>query len=430
MNRQKIALKQTNLRHRFLIFGLLIYCIYLPFNIAGDGAVRFLYVLQSIDQGKLLQNMVYPLVGPMFSLPLYLPGIIFNSQELIISLVFRYNLFLFAAAITFLYKHLKPYLDINTLHIFLVILSFGSFIPRYLANYYGEVFTAVFVAVGVVLLATTHKPKYWPFIMLGVLNQPATFLGFFLLNIVWCFNHKKYHYLLLIPIQAALIVTESWYRLGQNPFNINFGYSGVTSLSNIMPFSGTTGFSYPLVYGLLGNLFSFGKGLIFFAPGLLLHPPKKTPTSVQKTIQYWQIFLLGAILVYSKWSAWSGGYTWGPRFLILAAFPSSLLLALNLSHPSTFKKALIIASLTIFSFWVSFAGLSYRLDPVCEDNRYQHDYLCWFTPEFSPIFQPLTKPQPLSSRDQVLGILILSATISVFLPSLNNIRTKKITRIP
>ena len=38
----------------------------------------------------------------------------------------------------------------------------------------------------------------------------------------------------------------------------------------VMPFSGRPGFSYPAFFGILGIVFSLGKGLLFFAPGLFL----------------------------------------------------------------------------------------------------------------------------------------------------------------
>jgi hypothetical protein len=43
-----------------------------------------------------------------------------------------------------------------------------------------------------------------------------------------------------------------------------------------MPYTGRPGFSYPFLFGVLGILFSFGRGLAFFAPALwLLLLPRK-----------------------------------------------------------------------------------------------------------------------------------------------------------
>ncbi len=71
-----------------------------------------------------------------------------------------------------------------------------------------------------------------------------------------------------------------------------------------MPYSGLPGFSYPLVFGLLSILFSFGKGLVFFAPGLLLRwkIASGEAFSIQKItlIDLCLVFLLGLILTYAR----------------------------------------------------------------------------------------------------------------------------------
>src|SRR2546430_10361340 len=41
----------------------------------------------------------------------------------------------------------------------------------------------------------------------------------------------------------------------------------------------------------------------------------------------------GIVLVYGTWWAWYGGFTWGPRFLIFASLPASLLLAAQIRRP-------------------------------------------------------------------------------------------------
>ena len=40
-----------------------------------------------------------------------------------------------------------------------------------------------------------------------------------------------------------------------------------------LPYSGQPGFSYPFFFGVLSVLFAFGRGLVFFAPGLFARYP-------------------------------------------------------------------------------------------------------------------------------------------------------------
>ena len=48
------------------------------------------------------------------------------------------------------------------------------------------------------------------------------------------------------------------------------GYENNHGYQTLLPYSGLPGFSYPPFYGVLSMLLSFGKGLLFFAPGLVL----------------------------------------------------------------------------------------------------------------------------------------------------------------
>ena len=99
-----------------------------------------------------------------------------------------------------------------------------------------------------------------------------------------------------------------------------------------MPYSGKPGFSYPFLLGVASILFSFGRGLVFFAPGLLLWFGARTRQLApgRRVVILLLLFVAGLVLVYAKWWAWYGGLTWGPRYFIVAAVPASLFLAIRL----------------------------------------------------------------------------------------------------
>src|SRR5260370_34944477 len=109
----------------------------------------------------------------------------------------------------------------------------------------------------------------------------------------------------------------------------NTGYSGDHGAKNIIPYSGLPVFSYPFFFGLLSILFSFGDGLLFFIPGLLL-PIRKTlaqwpqhqKINLYQVYTLWICFVLGLILVYSRWWDWRGAGFWGPRSFLFASIPA------------------------------------------------------------------------------------------------------------
>jgi len=79
-------------------------------------------------------------------------------------------------------------------------------------------------------------------------------------------------------------------------------------------------FDTPLVTGLFGLLLSPGKGLVLFAPAVCtalfgwraVH--RRTPTTSIAVLA----FFSGSLLLYARYSAWEGGYCFGPRYLLPA----------------------------------------------------------------------------------------------------------------
>ena len=71
---------------------------------------------------------------------------------------------------------------------------------------------------------------------------------------------------------ASLVLLENAVQHG-NP--LEGGYANDAGRRTALPYSGLPGFSYPLFFGVLSVLFSFGRGLVFFAPGLFArYPPQ------------------------------------------------------------------------------------------------------------------------------------------------------------
>ena len=184
---------------------------------------------------------------------------------------------------------------------------------------------------------------------------------------------------------------ENWVRRG-GP--LVTGYEGNRGVPTIMPYSGLPGFSYPFLLGLGSILFSFGRGLLFFTPGLALWLDGRTRRLVpgRRLATMMLLFTAGLVLVYSKWWAWYGGIAWGPRFFAFAALPASVFLAARIQRAGESARAdALTLGVLALSAWVAVTGAVADLDALafCSANDYQQEQLCWFTPDYSSLWQPV-----------------------------------------
>jgi hypothetical protein len=170
-----------------------------------------------------------------------------------------------------------------------------------------------------------------------------------------------------------------------------------------------------MFFGVLSILFSFGKGLLFFAPGLLLPIRRDEPAVSRELREVWAYalwFVAGMILVYAKWWSWYGGWAWGPRFFLLASVPASLAIAVTLQQTRRLRTPVLIALIGIvtLSVWVGVNGAVFDKSNLraCTDNAWALEFLCWYTPEFSVLWHPFIERSPISF-DQ--GVFIGYGTI-------------------
>ncbi len=367
----------------------------LPYNITGDGASRFAELDALLRRGVLSPNS-YSLIGPLFSTPLYLLGAALGYAK---GGVVFYNLILFILGMIALRLLLRRHLEPGTLRRFLLLLTAGSMFPAALASYYGETFTAILVGVGLAAaLLNSRRPGRgagWAAVALGVANTPATLLalGLALLERVWA--TKRLRYIMVGVGAVALIVGESLVRRGTAIATV---YLSNTGPKTIMPFSGQPGFSYPFLFGLLAILLSFGKGLVFYTPGLflpvrsLLRPLGERGIALWRLHASWLLFVAGLILIYSLWWGWNGDWFWGPRFFLFASIPASFALAFRASRPSSrlWVNALVLGALAL-SIWVGIDSAVFGLADlqICQVNNGQNLAYCQYTLEFSALWRPL-----------------------------------------
>ncbi len=383
--------------------------------VVGDGKVRFEALSALLENGQ-LDDSKYSMIGPVFSSVLYMLGMVFKSPEWWCA---RYNFVLLALGIGLILGLYRTRENEAILRKFFLILILGSNFPYHQVHYYGEVFTAVFVAIGIMAICHDRRVLGWILIILGVANTPASIVGLILVSIVLTLQDRQLRNLILPLAAVGLILMENTVRHGSP---MATGYTQEYGFKTVMPYSGLPGFSYPFLFGLISILFSFGKGLIWYFPGLLLGVRKEMKTvgaPFFRSYQLWIWFLIGLVLIYATWWAWYGGAYWGPRFFLIASFPASMALAVFLSSDRPRPIVVLLVSVfVLWSFWVGLSGLIFhhRHLLICFENNCALEMLTWYVPEFSPLFRPFIVADPLKPRELIILVYGFSVAFYLVVP--------------
>lgn len=96
------------------------------------------------------------------------------------------------------------------------------------------------------------------------------------------------------------------------------------------PLAGGEAFTTPLLTGLVGLLFSPGKGLLFYVPlsGLVIVSYVVGWSQMKRPVFGMALAaVVITLLFYGRWYDWFGGKAWGPRFLV-TVMPALVLLCL------------------------------------------------------------------------------------------------------
>jgi hypothetical protein len=374
-----------------------------PLWVGNDGLDRY-RILDAFLRYGVLEGGKYSLYGPLAASPLWFLG---NAAGNSLPTVWLFNRLIFLTGLAGLWPALSTRLSTTVLLRFAVLLLFASMFPWHVTGFYAEVFHTVCVGFGLALLVLYSGPRAWlggGLAVWGTANVPATVVGLGLAAAGLCWHGRCLRYLSLPIAAGLLIVVENWVRRGSP---LAGGYEGDAGHHTVLPFSGRSGFSYPLFFGLLSILFSFGKGLVFFIPGLFLALPApasqssvKNEGAVRLLYRTWLAVVIGQVLVYSQWWSWYGGATWGPRFFLFAGLPAALVLARRSAQPETHSAGANLAVLLALalSCWVGASGLVY--DEYDHDqfhaNNYALEYLTWYVPECSVLWRPFVVLKPLS----------------------------------
>jgi hypothetical protein len=378
-----------------LALGLLMLFFVLPHDIEGDGRLRF-EALQGWLAGHGIPNTKYPLVGSLPALPLMLLGQAGAPTEWLVS---RYNVIVYAAGLGLLYWMLRGRLPKDVLAAFLLLLGTTAMLPNSLTGFGAETFSAMTVGAGFAAWSTGRWKLGTVLLGLGVANLPASFAGLALAMGWWAWRMKRIRALAPLAVAAGIWLLESALR---RKSALSTGYENDHGFPTLLPYSGLPGFSYPTFFGVLSLLFSFGKGLLFFASGLFLAFGRGLDAlrSVGQVLGMWILYVAGMVLVYGSWWAWYGGFAWGPRFLTFASLPASLLLAAQVRRPPrTLLAATVVLAAVVLSLWVGIDGATFGrfAQTTCTANHYYLESFCWYVPEFSVLWTPFVfhgRPSP------------------------------------
>ncbi|MCX6791863.1 MAG: hypothetical protein NT149_02395 [Candidatus Gottesmanbacteria bacterium] len=235
-----------------LLIGIALQWILYPFQFFADGDVRFNFISTMVSTGKII-SMKYSLIGPLFSYPLALIDQIRGNHYWLL----HYNYILLCLAACILYSLLNRLASRRFFIVFVAFLFFGSMFPGHIIHYYGEVFSSICMTLGIVLIEKKNTGPGWILMILSVGNMPATIVPLALICIYKIVREKKYEYLLLPIFAVIVLLVDSKLRMprtSQGFFNYFLDDKGFTT---VLPYSGKPGFSYPIVLGILSELFSF-----------------------------------------------------------------------------------------------------------------------------------------------------------------------------
>lgn len=385
-------------------FGVLFFL--LPHALVGDDNQRFSDIELLLHHGRLSDSR-YSLVAPLLSVPVLALGSVVESPAWWAA---RFNVIVVAAAVAVSCWLLRGRVDPRLLRLVVLVLLFASFLTDRLRDYNAEVVTAALVTVGIICITTgRHVVAGWAAIVVGVVNTPAAIVGMVLMAGWETLRNRRFRYLAPVAATLALIMLEDWLRRG-GP--LVTGYANNHGVRTIMPYSGQPGFSYPFLFGVAAILFSFGRGLLFFMPGLALWLDGRTrrlvrPAPGQPAVTLMLLFTAGLVLIYAKWWAWYGGVAWGPRFFVFAAIPASVLLAARIWRAGRSPGAdAVTLGVLVLSAWVGCAGAiaDWQTLSVCSAGDFQNEQLCWFTPDFSPLWQPVRQFPDLTPATMVVTL--------------------------
>ena len=147
-------------------------------------------------------------------------------------------------------------------------------------------------------------------------------------------------------IAVVLVLLVNWVKWG---LPLDFGHHGPRE-----------GFSTNPVVGLSGLLISPGKGLLFYAPVMLLPVLFSRRIRAAGSPEFFLTVVVTAVYlgIYGHWYDWGGGLSWGPRFLIPLIAPWMALTGRVLANDSNPVARQLLIATAVPGALVQFLGVA------------------------------------------------------------------------
>ncbi|MFC1831012.1 hypothetical protein ACFL0S_03210 [Thermodesulfobacteriota bacterium] len=201
------------------------------------------------------------------------------------------------------------------------------------------------------------------FLGMAVFNRPTNIMFAIPATIYVLWRHPRLlgYFLLAAFIPALLMAWYSWEYWG-SLLALGQGHS----MSSGTHGSHTTNFNYPLLKGMAGLLFSPGRGLFVFSPFFLFGVPLWLYAlwpwaKIDPLYRFIAFGALANLFLFSSWSIWWGGWSFGYRMLLEIVPFLMILLAATYERWITPHRGLhtIFIITTLISFYIHFLGATF-----------------------------------------------------------------------
>ena len=212
-----------------------------------------------------------------------------------------------------------------------LLYAFGTLIWSYSGTFFSEPLTLVFILSSFYLLARSDPQftgnnksvKQTNFLLSGVLmglglitHTNSSVIAPFFIFYAWQSSHKHLKPILLwlagYLVFAALLGYFNWFRFG-SVFETGRGLSAQNPVDWV---PATSSLFWRNLYGIL---IGYGKGLLLFCPAvifgfLMWRPFHRKHRSVSRIFL---TMILSVVIVISSYQYWHGGFSHGPRYLLM-----------------------------------------------------------------------------------------------------------------
>jgi hypothetical protein len=249
---------------------------------------------------------------------------------------------------------------------------------------------------------------------LGAASIPVQVLA---LGVVGLFMLRRRNAWFLLAAAAGVVITVADATWTEGHFALSKYPREVGEFKDLLPWGDVANFGYPLVFGLVGVLFSFGRGLLWFQPALFVRSVHTTTDVVRTWRRALTLFVVVMIPVYSKWWAWYGGFTFGPRFFLLGVVPAAVVITERLQSGGAWTRWAVGVVLGVWNAWVAIAGSVFYMTPManklCRVEQFRYEPACWYFGEYSPLLAPLWEHWDITTSEIVFMVVAPVAVVAL-----------------